>query len=217
MFTALLRIQWKWTRGVILLGMIFGFAIPLASVQWEESRYGMSSVGSIVARMQAFGIAYALLAAGVGLAVALVAWSADQRGRHVYALSLPVRRAHYAAMRFGAGALFILIPAAGVLVGGLLAIAIAHVPDGLHAYPVSLALRFLLASGVAYALFFAIAASTPKAAGMVLGGFGLLLVASFLLPAASIDVNLIGRLGDAVFGEPGPLSVFTGRWMLFDA
>jgi hypothetical protein len=216
MFKALLTVQWKWTRGAALLGLILGFGIPLASVQWPLEGYG-SEVANVVGRMQSFGVAYALLAAGVGLAVALFAWSADHRGRHVYALSLPVRRSRYAAMRFGAGALFLLIPAAGVLVGSLVAIAIAHVPEGLHAYPLSLAVRFLLASGVAYSIFFAIAASTPKAAGIVLGGLAALIVASIFLSAASVNVNVMGRVGDFVFSQPGPLSVFTGRWMLIDA
>lgn len=216
MFSAMLKVQWKWTRAAALVGLILGFAIPLASVQWSEDQYG-SQVANVVARMQSFGVAYALLAAGIGLSVAFIAWSADQRGRHVYALSLPVRRSRYAAMRFGAGALFLLIPAAGVLIGSLVAIAIAHIPEGLHAYPVSLTLRFLLASGVAYAIFFAIASSTPKAAGLTLGLMGALVVVSIALSAASVNVNPLGAASDFVFSEPGPLSVFTGRWMLIDA
>jgi hypothetical protein len=216
MFKALLTVQWKSTRGAALLGLILGFGIPLASVQWTDDRYG-NEVAYVVGRMQSFGVAYALLAAGIGLAAALFAWSADHRGRHVYALSLPVRRSRYAAMRFAAGALFLLVPAAGVLIGSLAAIAIAHIPEGLHSYPLSLTIRFLLASGVAYSIFFAIAASTPKAAGMVLGGLAALVIASIFLSATSMNVNVMGHVGDFVFSQPGPLSVFTGRWMLIDA
>lgn len=215
MFKALMAVQWKWSKGAALLATILGFAIPLASVQISPPEY--MGPGSVVARMQEFGIAYALLAGGVGLAFALLAWSADHKGRHVYALALPVNRSRYAAMRFGAGSLFLLLPSLGVLVGCLLAVVLMHVPAGLHAYPVSLALRFLLASGVSFSIFFAVASSTPKAAGMILGGFASILLVAFILSLTSIQFDLLGHTSDFLFTEPGPLSVFTGRWMLIDA
>ncbi len=215
MFKALMRVQWKWCKGAALLATILGFAVPLGSVQSLHPEF-MYSV-SVVARMQEFGIAYALLAAGVGLAFAILAWSSDHKGRHVYALALPVNRSRYALMRFGAGALFLLLPSLGVLVGCLVAISLMNVPLGLHAYPFSLALRFLLASGVSFSIFFAIAASTPKAAGMILGGLASLLIVTFLLSLTSVHFDLLGHASDFLFTEPGPLSVFTGRWMLIDA
>lgn len=213
MFKALMRVQWKGSRGTVVLGAILGFTIPLASINLGSDPL---HPGEVVARMQEFGIAYALLAGGVGLALALFAWSADHRGRHVYALSLPVDRSRYAAMRFGAGALFLLLPALGVLVGSLVAVAIASVPAGLHGYPVSLALRFLLASAVAFSLFFAVASATPRAAGMVLGGIASLLIVSFILSLTTTEFDLLGTTVEFLLG-PGPLGVFTGRWMLIDA
>lgn len=215
MFKALLEVQWKWTKGAALLATVIAFAVPLASIQTTEV-YG-GGAGSLVARMQAFGVAYSLLAAGTGLAFALLAWSPDHKGRHVYALSLPVDRSTYAAMRFGAGVLFLAVPAAGVLAGSLVAIGIATIPSGLHAYPVSLTLRFLLASAVAFSIFFAIASSTPKAAGIVLGFLALLLVSAFILSSMGGGYDLLGHAADAIFSTRGALSVFTGRWMLIDA
>ena len=215
MFKALMMVQWKWSKGAALLATILGFAVPLASVQTLHPEF-MYSV-SVVARMQEFGIAYALLAAGVGLAFAVLAWSADHKGRHVYALALPVNRSRYALMRFGAGALFLVLPSLGVLVGCLVAISLMNVPVGLHAYPFSLALRFLLASGVSFSIFFAVASSTPKAAGMILGSLASLLIVTFLLSLTSFHFDVLGHASDFLFTEPGPLSVFTGRWMLIDA
>ena len=214
MFKALMAVQWKWTKGAALLASIIGFGIPLASM---EGTLGYPNAGETVLRMQGFGVAYTVLAGGVGLAFALFAWSPDHRGRHVYALALPVERSKYAAMRFGAGLLFLTLPTLGVLAGSTIAIAVFTIPAGLHAYPISLALRFFLASCVAFAIFFAISASTPKAAGMVLGVFACLVLMDFLLSAASVDFNLLGHVADFLFTGPGPLAVFTGRWMLIDA
>lgn len=217
MFKALLVVQWKWTKGAALLATILGFAIPLASVQSMGTREDYLRAASAVAAMQDFGVAYALLAAGVGLAFAVFAWGPDHNGRHIYALSLPIDRARYAAMRFGSGSLFLLLPALGVLAGSLVATLIADIPAGLHAYPFSLAVRFLLASAVSYAIFFAITASTAKAAGVVLGGIASFLIIAFLLSAMSVQTDVLGPAGSFLFGEAGPLAVFTGRWMLFDA
>ena len=215
MFKALMAVQWKWTKGAALVGTLVGFAIPLASVQAIDSQ-AISAV-LVVERMQEFGIAYALLAGGVGLAFALLAWSADHKGRHVYALALPIDRSRYAANRFGAGALFLLLPFLGVLAGSLLAVAMANIPMGLHFYPLSLSLRFLLASAVAFSIFFAVASSTPKAAGMILGSLATVLIVAFFLSMVSIPFDLLGHVLNLLFNEPGPLSVFTGRWMLIDA
>ena len=50
MFKALMAVQWKWSKGAALLATIFGFAIPLASVQTDLPEY--MGAGSVVARMQ---------------------------------------------------------------------------------------------------------------------------------------------------------------------
>ncbi len=215
MFKALMKVQWKWSKGAALLATIFGFAIPLVSVQSISS--DDMGAESVVRRMQEFGIGYAILAGCVGLAFALLAWSADHKARHVYALSLPVDRSRYAAMRFGAGALFLLLPALGVLAGSLVAVAIVNAPAGLHYYPLSLCLRFLLASAVSFSVFFAIASSTPKAAGIVLGSIASLFLVAFVLEMANVKYDLLAHAADFLFDEIGPLSVFTGRWMLIDA
>lgn len=219
MFNALMKVQWKWTRVAALLAALAGFAIPLASGQMLRQAavaLGDLRAGDIVQSMQQFGVLYAVLAAGVGLAFALLAWSPDHRGRHIYALSLPLTRSRYAAMRFGAGALFLLAPATAVLLGGLITAAIAPIPDGLHAYPVSLAIRFFLSSFVAYAIFFMIAASTQRAAAVILGSIGTFFVVAIVLSAMGVDYNLFEHAGNLLFSEPGLLSVFTGRWMLID-
>lgn len=214
MFRAILETQWKGTRAMVLLATIVGFALPLASNQFATGAY---DAGDYVNRMQVFGVGYALLAAGIGLVVALAAWSLDHRGRHVYALSLPVTRARYVLMRLGAGAVFLAPPTIAVLLGALLIAALGSLPPGLHAYPVALTLRFAFAALVAYALFFAIGSSTQRTAGIVLGSIAALFLAQYVLSLVDVKFDLLRRVFELAFDSPGVFSVFAGRWSLVDA
>jgi hypothetical protein len=216
MFAAILRTQWKWTRGFSLVAFVLGFGIPLLSLIALESGRLEFSPSLVVRNMQTFGLFYALLAGASGLACAMFAWGHDHRGRHVYALSLPIPRASYTGMRFGAGSIFLLIPVAGVLAGCLVGIAAVQMPPGLHAYPVALTIRFLLACFVAYAMFFAILASSAKASAWVLAAIGGLVALLFFLSALDIGADVIYGVAQSLFGDHGLLSVFTGRWMLID-
>jgi hypothetical protein len=219
MFNALMKVQWKWTRLAVLLATILGFAIPVGAVRmFDPSRYtgGRPTPGNIIRAMQEAGVLYAFLAGAIGLVVAFIAWNADHKGRHIYALSLPVSRARYALMRFGAGSLFLLLPAAGVLLGCLIATAIIEIPAGMHAYPVQVAMRFFLSTFVAFAIFFAIAAASQRAAATVLGVLAVFFLVAVMINAMGVNYDIIGTVSKFIFAEPGILSIFTGRWMLVD-
>ena len=214
MFRAIVETQWKWTRGYILIATVSAFAIPLASLQ---SAYRTDNANMFVSAMQSWGVWYALLAAATGLSAAFTAWSHDHRGRHVYALILPVTRARYALMRLGAGALFLSPVVASLLLGALAVAAFGVIPEGLRVYAFAITVRFALAALVAYALFFAIASATSRAAGVVLGLIAAVVLLSYLGSVANLPVDFLGKLGRALFESPGVFSVFTGRWMLVDA
>lgn len=214
MYRMILLTQWKWTRAIVLIATIVGFALPLASLQ---SASGATQAADFVARMQRFGVWYALLAAAMGLMVALTAWTHDQRGRHVYALTLPVSRAHYVMMRLIAGASFLVPPAIAVLLGALFVSFFGAIPGGLTTYPVALALRFLFASCVAYALFFAIGSATQRTAGIILGAAAAVLLTTYLFAVLGVDADLLQRSVEVLFTSPGVFSVFSGRWSLVDA
>lgn len=213
MFQAIAATQWKWTRTTALLAAVVGFTLPIASLQ---SAHETTTPQDFIARMQNWGIGYALLAAGSGLLIALAAWGHDHQGRHVYALSLPVSRARYVMLRFGAGALFLAPITLAVLAGSVIVAMSGAIPQGLHAFPFALTLRFALAGLVSYAIFFAIGSGTTRTAAVVLGSFAFLLFVQFILSLVNVDFNLLSRLGDFVFDRPGLLSVFSGRWMLID-
>jgi hypothetical protein len=181
-----------------------------------QSAREASTPQQFIGTMQAWGAAYALLAGAVGLLVALAAWGHDHQGRHVYALSLPIPRPRYALLRFGAGALFLLAPALGVLLASLAVSMSGAIPEGLHAFPFALTLRFLFAAAVAYALFFAIGSATTKTAAVVLAVFAFLLFGQYLLVLIGARFDLLSHVADFFFISPGVLSVFSGRWMLVD-
>ncbi len=217
MFPMILFTQWKWSRLTLLPLVVTAFALPLLSVQ----RAGNPQTTPWDARLmlnaiQAWGVGYPVLATTIALFIAMTAWSADHRGRHVYALSLPIPRWHYALQRFGAGAILLGAVAIALWLGALLAAGTASIPAGLHAYPTAIAVRFALALFVAYSVFFAITAGTTRTAGYVLAILGGLIVAQVLAAAAGLDIRLIPFLGDRLILWPGPLEIFSGRWMLID-
>lgn len=213
MFRAILATQWKGSRVIVLLATVIAFALPLASLQRARDAY---SPHQFVSAMQMWAGGYALLAAAVGLLVALAAWQPDHQGRHVYALSLPVSRARYTALRFAAGAVFMIPTVIALLVGALVVAASDAIPDGLHAYPVALSVRFAFAAAVSYALFFSIASATAQTAGVIIGVIAAVLFSQYLLSVTSADVDLLTPIFQFVFVRPGILSVFAGRWMLVD-
>lgn len=214
MFKAIVETQWRWTRAYALVGTVLAFVIPLASLQVAQNAETANGFVNVMSR---WGVWYALLAAALGLVVAFMAWAHDHRGRHVYALILPVPRSRYALMRLGAGALFLVPPVAAVLLGGVAVATLGGIPQGLQAYPVALTLRFLFAALVSYTVFFAIASATPRAAGIVLGVIAAVLLTGYVFAVAEISYDPIQKLAEALFSSPGILSVFTGRWTLIDA
>ena len=217
MFRVVLYGQWKWSRIVVVLGTIAGFALPILSVQGATSDPTSAlKPGELLTIVQAWGVLYPILAATIGLLVAIATWAPDHRGRHVLALSLPLPRWRYVLLRFTAGLVLLVPTMLGVCAGALLASATAILPPGLEAYPVALAIRFAFATAVAYAVFFAVSAGTTRTAGVILGIIGAVIVVQILASAAGIQIDLTSPLQAFVLNWPGPLAIFTGRWMLID-
>jgi hypothetical protein len=216
MFVAILKTQWKWTRAAALVAFLAGFAIPVVSLTaLQDYRPGFGAA-NLVSEMQQYAVLYSMLAAATGLMIALMAWQQDHRGRHVYAMALPITRAKYTSMRFAAGLLFLAIPVAGVLLGCLVGLRAATVPEGLHAYPFGLTIRFALAALVAYSVFFAISSATTRAAAIVLGGLVGIALILFTMAMMGVGQDFIRSATNALFADYGVFSVFTGRWMLID-
>ena len=140
----------------------------------------------------------------------------DDAGRHVYALSLPIERWRYVAMRFGAGALTIVPTAIALWAGSIVAVAAHEIPAGLESHPAGLALRFTLAALVAYALFFAISSGTKRTAGILLAVLGGMICLEMIGETTNIPLRPLSLFLDLMVNQAGTLGVFNGRWMLID-
>jgi hypothetical protein len=216
MFRAILATQWKWTRSILLIATCLSFALPLLSMRAAGRALVESDARMLLANVQGFGIFYAMSATLVGLLIAATVWTPDHAGHHVYALSLPVERWKYVAMRFGAGATTLAAPVVSLLIGALVAIGSVEVPAGLHVHPFALAIRFALAMLLAYALFFSIASGTKRTAGILLGIVFALILFEFIGDTIGIKVSPFFWLIDIVMDAPGLFGVFNSRWMLID-
>src|SRR5262245_30540776 len=217
MFRQILYTQWKWSRLALLVMVLAAFALPvIASRSIVPATRDYWLTQDMLSALQSWGLVYPVLAGAVGLILALVTWSADHQGKHIYALSLPIPRWNYVLLRFAAGALLLAAPTLALWGGSLVATVATALPPGLQAYPTILALRFGLAAFVAYAIFFAISAGTSKTAGYVLATLGGIVVIQLFIDAVGWDVQLVQPLLLRLVLWPGPFEIFTGRWMLFD-
>ncbi len=216
MFRVILETQWKWTRSVLLFATCATFALPFFALRTASRALDELDARTLLASMESFGVLYAVAAAAVGLMVAAMAWTPDHAGRHVYALSLPVHRWKYVAMRFGAGAVTLAPPAIALWIGGVVALSSTTLPAGLHSHPLALAIRFALAALIAYAIFFAISSGTKRTAGIILAIFIGLICLDVIADIVGIRASPMSTLFDVVMNWSGTLGVFTGRWMLID-
>ena len=216
MFRAVLFTQWLSSRLLLASCMIAAFTIPILAVQ--------GAVGGRTPAVASGG------AAGLGAVHRHVAPHSRRgdgsRARRRRVGRRPPRRtrvcpvaadppARYVLLRYGAGAAMLAGPVIMVWIGSLVALSAAAIPPGLHGYPHLLAFRFLLATLLAYSTFFAIAASTPRTASIILAG-AIGLVAIQLIAFSFGAPNLLGPLVEGLFYSPGPLDVFGGNWMLIE-
>ena len=230
MFKQILFLNWKSVRFGMLPFLVAAFALPILAVQGVSLDSSLPESATIRATQLLYtlqfwtpvfpGFAFAL-----GAVLALLIWNWDHRGEHVYALTLPLPRSRYVAMKMGAGALLLLVPVLVFWVGSLLATSFIEIPEGLRTYPNAIAFRFFLASLIAYAVFFALAAGTMRTAIILLTVWvGFLVIGQIVPPVlgemfrfqALYEFSLLDWLLRSSLDWPGPFEVYSGNWMLID-
>lgn len=230
MFRQILFLNWMGSRFGILPFLVGAFALPILAVQGITPDPSLTPsvtvrASQLLYTLQFWTPVFPAFAFALGTVLALLVWNWDHRGEHVYALSLPLARTRYVAMKMGAGTLLLLAPVVLFWIGSLLAVSLTDIPEGLRAYPNAIAVRFLLASLIAYSVFFALAAGTMRTAIILLTGWIGLLVLGELLPPflgeilgmkAISNFSLLEWFLHSSLGWPGPFQIYAGNWMLID-
>lgn len=230
MFRQLLFVNWKATRFGLIPFVMAALGLPLLTVRTlriQNALEGGSTIrgAALLEAASYFAPLYPALAFALGTVLALLVWNWDHRGDHVYPLSLPLERWRYVLLKMGAGGVLLLIPVAVLWLGSLLAVTAVEIPDGLRAFPTAITFRFFLASLIAFAVFFALAAGTMRTAvillivwvsAVFLGEVAPPFLGQFLDMPSLGSFRFLTWILDSAMSWPGPFEVFAGNWMLID-
>jgi ABC-type transport system involved in multi-copper enzyme maturation permease subunit len=213
---AILRIQWKACRHLVIALCVAAFALPVVSVRlgW---RGAAANLPFFLTELELWGFFYPLLAAVAAFILAAGIWHSDRRGGHVYALLLPIPRWRYVWLRYAGGLVMLLPIIASLSVGALVAVAGLDLPPGLRTFPLELTLKFVLALVLFYGIAFAFASASARTIGIAVRVAGLLLAIHIGAILLDPQLNLIWTGLRALATSPGPLVILGGRWMLIDA
>jgi hypothetical protein len=217
-FKQILFAQWLSSRLALAVLSVLAFALPLVSVFYggDIATTGRGSLGEWLAVADRVAQVLPYFAVLVGALLGVMAWSPDLAGRHIYALSLPVRRAVFVALRFGAGLVLALLPSAALTAGSAIASLAVHLPPGVRAYPVELSVRFTLATLTVYALIFAITSASRRSQLIIIGSICGAVVLDLAFVTLNVSFSITAATLNALITWPGPLSILVGRWALFD-
>lgn len=218
MYRALLRAQWKTTAILTLALALVAFAIPVIQVLTARDAAGgarpeLASI--LISRLLESGPVYPLFALAAGTFVAAATGFDDSQGKFVYALILPVPRWYYLLLRLAVGFTYLGAVVAALWLSALIASAQAALPPGLHAYPGGLTVRFALATGIVFAMMFALMSSSQRTQRRL--AFGVVGVFALVTLLGILGVtDPVVRFFTRVAQLPSLIDAFTGRWTLFD-
>lgn len=217
MFRQILYTQVKWTRASLAVLAVVAFILPVGlwRVFHDEFFRNFTAI-EVMHGFEALGPSLALVAFFCGFVAVAQPWAVDSAASHVYPLSLPLPWARYVGMRFGAGALLLLVPTVALWLGALLVLSLVQIPATLQSYPGTLALRFLLGALLSYASVFAVQYLSGRKAAHLLLGVLLAGIAVTLLAEFTGNTKLMATLLGYLIEWPGPLAVFAEPWMLVD-
>lgn len=216
MFAMLFRTQWSWTRDSVIGFAALAFVFP--ALAWRLANAASRGPDSlqVMDGFAALGPMLGFLALIGPFVLAALPWGIDHETKHVYPLSLPITWQRWVAMRFAAGAITLLIPAAALYLGSRLTLSMLELPPLLRGYAGALAFRFLLACLVAYGLTFALQYLAGKRAAVVALIILLFCTAMIMVLAVLGMSDVAEAVGRAVFEWPGPLAIFVEPWTLID-
>lgn len=217
MFRQVFITQLRWTRMMVALMTVAAFIVPAAAWSMGGNRVlDPTRPAAVIAGFESVGPMILAIALLGSFLLAAYPWTMDAASRHVLPLSLPLPWRHYVTMRFGAGAMLLLLPTAALWLGSMIVLAMIELPPTLRAYPTTLALRFLAACLLTYAAVFALQYLAGRRSAVV----ALVLVCALGVISFTISLTGMGEFGGMVAqwltDFPGPFAVFTSEWKLID-
>jgi len=216
MFAQVLRTQWAWTRVPTLLLAVAVFVIPSLMWRLTGATIGALAPYQLMRAFEMIGPMLSSIAIIGAYALAALPWTYDAETRHVYPMSLPVPWKTFVGMRFAAGAITLLVPTLGLLLGSLFILAQLELPPVLHAYPLELSLRFFLALLMLYSGSFALQYLAGRRATVIVLLLLLLSVPAVALLSAIGGASVTAFLARWLFEWPGPFAILTEPWRLID-
>jgi len=227
MYQPMLFLHWKQARMALGLFVVAAFALPLLAAEGMGMPPGVDASSLVAYRFigsfDAWLPFFPALALAIGVTLALSAWNWDHQLSHVYALSLPVTRWEYTVHKLLAGVTLALLPAIGFWLGAQVAAASIALPEGLHAYPNELAVRFFFAILISYTMLFAMAAGTIRTTAWITGIlFGFIFFGNIANDFLGYYYEFFARenvvliVFEWLLEMGGPLEVFSGSWSLID-
>jgi hypothetical protein len=216
MYKALLAQQWKHQR-VEITALAIGAAVTCPGCAWinngldpQTRPWMLMDTGAPIA------VIGSLAALFTGLLLAFRPFVLDNHTRHTYALALPVPRPRYALLRAAGGLTLALIPVAAFLIGAELAGQLAPPNGMIHAYPIQLTVRFLLATAFAFAFGFGVQYGLGRRATRWAMIVVFTLAGAEALGALSMHVSVTGPLWSLLAHDGSPLRVYLSEWTLFN-
>ncbi|MEK6613006.1 MAG: hypothetical protein AABZ29_09505 [Gemmatimonadota bacterium] len=214
MLWVVLREQLRRIGPMLIALTAIAAALPVLSVRVLLGQGLAADSMLVLSAASSISPAFPMLAGFIGISVAVSAWQSDHLGGHVYALTLPIPRWHYALVRLAAALLLVVPALAGFALSATIVAAAIELPPGLHSYPLSLVVRFCASTIVAFSLFFAIASGSKKSSGW--GLLALFAVVILDLAYQSASDSGYSPLFNLLLASRSPLSFFFGQWSLVD-
>lgn len=217
MFRQILFTNLRWTRLSLTALSVVAFIAPAGLWRLANGIYHAPQAPLVVRDgFVVLGPMLALLAFVTGFVLVAQTWAEDSLSKHVYALSLPIPWSRYVGLRFGAGAVTLLLPTLALWLGSLFVLSQIELPVMLHAYPGTLALRFLLGALLSYALVFMIQYLSGRRAALVLLSLFIGVIVFSFGMAFTGNGAALSSATRWLLEWPGPLAVFAADWMLID-
>ncbi|MBI3790114.1 MAG: hypothetical protein HY275_04470 [Gemmatimonadetes bacterium] len=226
MLRVVLMSQWRTARWFVVLLSVLAFAVPiLTTAKLGGLDLRDQPVRDVLTTFGLGGLFLAPIALLLGVIVGIGGWSVDATLGHVYMLVHPVPRWYLVLLRFAAGVLITLVPAAALLVANTIVTVAGTPPDLVRAYPVALTIRFAALSLVMFGFLFGAGALPSKAydeeetARRALIGIGVglgVLMLGVWLDFAFLSGAIVNGVTRFLAGPWSPITLVVGRWGLYD-